>query len=142
THVPFWHWAFALENEHALPQNPQFCRSNARSVSHPLPDWPSQSPRPGAHPDNLQVPSWQIRFPPPVHGWLHAPQCCGSAAMFVSQPVISSPSQFANPVSQGPSVQVPALHVDIACSKLQAIPHPPQSVLLASVFVSQPSLGL
>src|SRR5262245_880064 len=80
--------------------------------------------------------------------WLHGtpaaqlvpqlPHVCGSMRMFLSQPLLPTPSQSANPGSHG-SVQTPAAQSAVLCGPDgQTIPQPPQLPLSAPVCVSQP----
>jgi hypothetical protein len=49
-----------------------------------------------------------------LHMLLQAPQLFGSLPMFVSQPFVASPSQFAKPGMHAPSAQLPLRHSALA----------------------------
>jgi hypothetical protein len=60
------------------------------------------------------------------HGVLHAPQWSASSAVFVSQPLLSLPSQSVHGALHT-LLQDPFVHVAVAFSRTgQALSHPPQ----------------
>jgi hypothetical protein len=64
---------------HARPQAPQFAVLVPVLVSQPLPESPSQLPKPGTHAPTTQLPDAQAATALGTeHGRAHAPQCCGS----------------------------------------------------------------
>jgi hypothetical protein len=63
----------------ARPQAPQWAVLVPVLVSQPLPDSPSQLPKPGTHAPTTQLPEAQAAVALGTeHGREHAPQCCGS----------------------------------------------------------------
>jgi hypothetical protein len=71
----------------------------------------------------------------------HAPQLLLSPPRFVSHPFAATPSQLPNPALHEPSAHAPAVHVALALSKPQVIPHAPQVCGLER-SASQPFAGL
>jgi hypothetical protein len=64
---------------HARPHAPQFAALVPVLVSQPLPESPSQLPKPGTHAPTTQLPDAQAATALGTeHGRAHAPQCCGS----------------------------------------------------------------
>lgn len=66
------------------------------------------------------------------------PQAVGSDAVFRSHPVPGTPSQFENPRSQAPIVQVPLVQFAVALAREHALPHWPQFAGSLPVAVSHP----
>ena len=100
-HVELTQAAVPFAIEHALPHEPQFRRLVVRSVSHPLPALPSQSPNPAWQSVTPQTPLAQYGVPPvALHLCPQVLQLLTSTFVLISQPLLSSPSQFAYPGSQ------------------------------------------
>lgn len=86
-------------------------------------------------PQGWQAPAAQIE---PEHTVPHVPQLDGLLAVETSHPLVSLPSQFAKPGRHW-SVQTPRTQVLVALIREgQALPHMPQSVLLALRSTSHP----
>src|SRR5262245_17022511 len=74
-----------------LPHAPQLRLSEASFASHPLPWFPSQSPKPALHAKE-QAPFTHAATafcPPPRHGLPHAPQLLMSTASWASHPLLA-----------------------------------------------------
>ncbi len=93
-------------------QAPQLALSVFVFTSQPFAGLPSQSAKPALHAPIAQVPAAHVapafaneqRIP-------HPPQLFTSVARtFVSQPVLASPSQSANPAAHAPTMQADAAH--------------------------------
>lgn len=126
---------------HSLPQAPQSV-SVRRSVSHPLPGRPSQSPRSAAQ-ARPQVPPVHVATAPgpPGHALPQLPQVAGSARS-ASQPLLASPSQSSKPAAQV-RLQARAAHDAVAFAPVgQASPQPPQWDTSVRRSTSQPLAAL
>lgn len=124
-----------------VPQAPQFPRLVCVFVSQPLERLLSQLPKPGSQAIE-QAPSEQLAVPLALlQAVPQLPQFATLEFVFTSQPLVETPSQFANPALQVPSVHVPDGHDSLAFGRLQIEPQEPQSV---SVFseVSHPFAAL
>lgn len=138
--TPEAHDAVAFGTEQAFPHAPQLVTVVWVFVSQPFDEMPSQLPQPatqlGTHAPVVQVVvPWAFVQPFP-----HAPQLVSVVCVFVSQPFDVCPSQFANPLAQVPSVQLPPTHVSEAFARSHTTLQPPQSVSVLMLF-SQPLLG-
>jgi len=79
-----------------VPQFLQLVTSDVRSVSQPLLDRPSQSPRPAAQFEIPHTPATQFGVPPAaLQMWPQVAQLFTSTFVLVSHPFVSSESQFA-----------------------------------------------
>jgi hypothetical protein len=126
-HVPVEQLSAALVRAHVVLHAPQSV-SVLSGVSQPLAAMPSQFAKPALHAPSVQVPVPQLAVAlARLQLTLHPPQC---VVVFVgcSQPLVSSPSQFAKPVLHVPSAHVPAGHVAVALVRAQGTPQPPQFV--------------
>src|SRR5690606_9642459 len=90
---------------------------------------------------NAQVP-WGLQLPLALSRWQvtpHAPQCSSFDSRFVSQPVVGSLSQSANPATHSPTIsQLPAEQTESTLSSSHTIPRPPRFCLSVHRSVSQP----
>lgn len=89
---------------------------------------------------NPQLPPEQlgVAFCGAVQVLLQEPQAVTVVFRFVSQPVLTLPSQLAHPALQLPMVQEPPLQSWLAFGRLQALPQAPQWLGFVLLFVSQP----
>jgi hypothetical protein len=120
---------------------PQFWRLLVRLVSQPLPESPSQSPRPALQLEMPQTPPTQFAVPPVEgHTLPQFVQLLTSVLTFVSQPLFGLPSQLLKPDAHV-GTHTPAEHVVLPFEFPHVAPHAPQfAVLLRGV--SQPFLAL
>ena len=126
-----------LAAEHAVPQPPQFAALVFVLVSQPFPALPSQLPKLASHPTSWQVP---LAHDSVAFGISQAtPQAPQLVSVFrlVSQPLVASPSQFANPVAQV-GTQAPAVQVEVPFAFEHTVPQVPQFAGLVFRFASQP----
>ena len=92
----------------------------------------SQFPNPGSHAIE-HAPSEQLAVPfALLHALPQLPQFAMLEFVFTSQPLVDTPSQFANPEEHAPSVHVPEGHDSLAFVKLHVEPHAPQFVSVLS----------
>lgn len=120
-----------------VPHPPQLFRFVWVFVSHPFETLLSQFPNPGSHAIE-HAPSEQLAVPfALLQDVPQLPQFAMLEFVFTSQPFVDTPSQFANPDEQVPSVHAPEGHDSLAFGKLQVEPHAPQFVSVLS-DVSQP----
>jgi hypothetical protein len=120
-----------------VPQPPQLFRFVWVFVSHPFERLLSQLPKPGSQAIE-QAPSEQLAVPfALLHALPQLPQFAMLEFVFTSHPLVDTPSQFANPDVQVPSVHVPDGQDSAAFGRLQVAPHAPQFVSVLS-DVSQP----
>jgi hypothetical protein len=134
--VPVVHVAVAFGRLHAAPHAPQFA-SVRSDVSQPFASFESQSSKLLAQVVISHVP---LAHDSPAFGSEHAmphPPQFVSVFSGVSQPLTSTPSQFAKPALHEPMRQLPVEQSEIAFARLHAMPHPPQLVTVVS-DVSQP----
>jgi hypothetical protein len=130
-----------LADEHAAPHPPQLAVLVLMFVSQPFELLPSQLPKPASQPTSWQVPlahdsvAFAMSQATP-----HAPQLV-SVFRLVSQPLVGSPSQFANPEAQV-GTQAPPVHVVVPLALEQTFPQEPQFAELVLRFASQPSAAL
>jgi hypothetical protein len=91
--VPPGHDSAALARSQSCPHAPQF-ETVFRGVSHPLPELPSQSPKPGLQFEQPQVPPTQFGVPlGQLQAFPQLPQLLTSELVVVSQPLVALPSQ-------------------------------------------------
>jgi hypothetical protein len=96
TQAPAVQATLPLRFVHFAPQAPQFVVV-FRLVSHPFFGSPSQSPKPAAQ-TGAQVPETQLVVPCALlHVVPQVPQLLSVVCVSVSQPLLGSPSQLANP---------------------------------------------
>jgi hypothetical protein len=140
-HAPVEHDAVAFAGVHGTPHPAQFV-SELSCVSHPFPVFPSQSPNPPVHAAHPQVPALQLGVP---DGQLqtvpHVPQLLTFDSRLVSQPLFGLPSQLPQPAEQV-GTHAPDVHVVVPFAFVHVLPHVPQLLGFAPVFVSQPLLAL
>src|SRR5579883_1734718 len=106
---------------HDLPQPPQFAGSVAMGASQPFSGFMSQSAKPAAQLVTMHLPPAQACvLLAPAQAWAQAPQSFGLDIVGVSQPLETTPSQSANPMSQDAIAQRPALH---AVTPFATAPH-------------------
>jgi hypothetical protein len=128
--------AVAFASVHDVPQVPQLVRVSS-GVSQPFAAAPSQSPKPALHEAIAHDPVAQVEValaseqPTP-----QAPQFA-SVVVEVSQPLETTPSQFAHPVSHATIWQEPVAQAEIAFGSTHGAPHAPQFPRVLS-GVSQP----
>lgn len=135
-HVPLPHDSAALARSQITPQPPQFV-SVFVEVSQPLPVPPSQFAKPALQVVSVQVPDAQLS---PAFGMSQPspqPPQFVSELSAVSQPLASSPSQFAKPALHVSSVQLPLPHDEAAFDSEHIVPQLPQLAAVLSA-VSQP----
>lgn len=124
-----------------FPQEPQLVRLDCRLVSQPFTGLPSQlaqpAPQVGEHVPKLHV----VEPHEFVHATLQAPQLSRSVLVFVSQPLIALPSQFAEPPLQT-GVHVPPTQLVVPFGLRHTRPHWPQWFVVVLRFVSHPLFGL
>lgn len=120
-----------LTNEQTVPHAPQLA-SVVSEVSQPLASTPSQLAKPGLQKSIRHEPFEHsaVAFAR-AHATPHPPQLV-SVVNEVSQPLVSMPSQFANPLLQEAVAHVPLRHVALALARAHAMPQPPQSTVLRS----------
>lgn len=117
-----------------LPQLPQLASSLLVLTQLPLQQvWPLLQLLSLVH---TQRPDWQLKLL--GHAWPHALQFWALVFKLVSQPLAAAPSQLPKPVLQLATAQLPELQLAVALASEQALPHPPQCVVVFS-FCSQPS---
>ena len=132
------HAGVPLSTAHTLPHWPHAATLFVVEVSQPFPTLPSQLPQPEAHvmphapAEHEGVPFCELHTLP------HAPQFDTFVAVFISQPLLCTLSQFAKVPVQLTSWQVPVAQVSVALARLHPMPHAPQSVSVVRL-VSQPS---
>jgi hypothetical protein len=103
-----------------VPQPPQFWGLFVVAVSHPLPTFASQLPKPAAH-VMPQTPEAQYARPLVVsQARLQPPQFFALVSVFVSQPFAAFPSQSANGGMHDEISQVPLVHVVLAFGSTQS----------------------
>jgi hypothetical protein len=137
-HTPRTHAvAVALSDEQARPQAPQSSGFEARTVSQPLPLFPSQFAKPAAQ-EMLQTPP--LHEGPPFAAeqtLLHAPQFAVLVLSEVSQPSETSLLQSAKPGLHR-MLQAPPEQDGVPLLVEQGLPQAPQLVVLVIVSTSQP----
>ena len=139
-HAPEPQVAVALAREHVVPQAPQLARF-VSAVSHPLDVRLSQSSKPGLQLTNSHTPVLHDSLAPGrSQSAPHAPQF-ERVVVGVSQPLLSMPSQLAQPVLQDEIAQNPPEHVAAALAREHGVPHEAQSVKVR-ILVSQPVASL
>ena len=113
-----------------------------KSVSHPVVGLLSQSPRPAAQLESVQVP-FVHEAPPPMneHRLPHEPQWLTLFCVLVSQPFAACPSQSPYPALQLKMPHVPPAQRGVALARTQAVGQLPQCVGSALTLTSQPSAG-
>jgi hypothetical protein len=95
-------------------------------VSQPLVTNPSQLPNPALQ-AIAHVPDWQRAVPlVELHTVPQPPQLEGLVATFVSQPLLTNPSQSAQPALQDAIVQLPLEHPAVPLATEQLFPQLPQ----------------
>jgi hypothetical protein len=143
THEPPAQAATAFDSTHALLHAPQCAGLPSRFVSQPLLGSLSQSPWSGAHCESSQVPALQTGDPPTTeHTFEHVPQLFLSLRTSISQPSAGSRLQSTNQVVlHVPISHCPETQIGIAFGTTQALPQPPQWLVLDAVSISQPSVG-
>jgi hypothetical protein len=120
-----------------FPQLPQLETLFVRFVSHPLPERPSQLPRPGLQLETPHTPPTQFAVPPTLgHTLPQVLQLLTSVLVLVSQPLFGFPSQFLKPAEQL-GTQAPAVHVVVPLEFVQVSPQTPQLAVVFSA-VSHP----
>ena len=139
-HVPVVQVSEAFARLHPCPHEPQSLVV-VRLRSQPFAGLLSQFPQPPSHAPSVHTPLGQVSAAfvrlqpcPQPPQWVRVFRAC-------SQPFAVLPSQFPQPASHVPSVQVPLGQVSGACARLHAVPHPPQSVSVVRLR-SQPFAGL
>jgi hypothetical protein len=127
-----------LATWHALPHVLQLVTLVVRLVSQPLLESPSQSPRPAPQAEIPHTPSTQLGVPPEALQMCpHVAQLFTSTFVLVSQPFVSSASQFANPALQVmPHCEF--AHAGVPFVLLQTVPHAPQLEVSVDVSASHP----
>ena len=108
-----------------MPQPPQWLGSPAVLTSHPSLGMPLQSMNPKSQAAMPQTPATQAEMAlAAAQTWPQAPQLLVSVKTFTSQPSLTEPLQFANPLLQiMEPLQTPLLHVaPTALGTLQAVP--------------------
>jgi hypothetical protein len=139
--VPLTQVSLAFARLQTAPHAPQFARLVFVLVSQPLPELPSQSPRPGLHVDTPQTAPTQFGVPPEAgHTLPHVLQLLTSEFVFVSQPLFGLPSQFLNP-EEHVGTQAPPVQAVVPFVLVHWTPQAPQldTVVIA---VSQPLRAL
>jgi hypothetical protein len=140
-HAPRLHVAVALAPLQTLPHDPQFDRLVLVFVSQPLFLMASQSAKLPVQ-TGVQTPATQLVVPFAfVQAMPQPPQLLMSLVVPVSQPFFGLPSQSANPALQV-GTQAPAVHVVDPCAFEQAMPQPPQLLMLVAKTASQPFTAL
>jgi hypothetical protein len=118
------------------PQVPQFVKL-VSWVSHPLVTNPSQLPYNALH-EIVQPPSVQPAVPPAEEQTLpQVPQLFTFVLVLISQPLLTAPSQLANPELQV-IPHTPEAHEAEPPAVEHALPQVPQLARLVLVLVSQP----
>ena len=125
-HVPELQLAVPFVVLQALPHPPQLAMSVFRLVSQPLRVSLSQFEKPLLH-VIVQVPLLHAAVPFVEPQTLpHAPQLEVELAVFVSQPLVSFPSQFARPGLHVMPLHTPPVHEGVPPCDGQALPQLPQ----------------
>jgi hypothetical protein len=110
----------------ACPQPPHALVLFWVLVSHPSKAEPLQLPKPGLQ-AMAQVPDWHRGVPlVPLQTLLQTPQLVGSEAVLVSQPLLTIPSQLAQPGLQEAIVQLPLEQPAVPLATEQLLPQLPQ----------------
>jgi hypothetical protein len=137
-HAPLAQVEAALARVHARPQAPQFEALVLRSVSQPLGEAPSQSPKPPAQRTTVQAlaaqpldATWER-----AHAAPQAPQLEGSRAVLAQKADAPAPQVLSGEAQVAP--HAPPEHTWPAG---QAVPHAPQLALSVAVLTSQPLVG-
>ncbi len=129
-----------LARAQRVPQAPQLLGSKLVRVQLPA---QTESPAPQLTAQVPAVQTWPAAQAAEEPAALQRPQLALSVAVFTSQPLAATPSQFAKPVAHAPSAQLPAAHVAAALGKRHTTPQPPQfEASAARTFTSQPSLAV
>lgn len=134
--LPVEQVALAFVRAHPVPQLPQSLVVLS-GVSHPFSSMPSQFAKPLAHAPMRQVPLEQSAV---AFGRVHTvPQAPHDDVVLsgVSQPLLSTPSQFEKPGLHEKIAQLPVAQVAVALLRAHGSPHAPQSAVVRS-DVSQP----
>jgi hypothetical protein len=124
-----------------LPHVPHWLASTFRFVSQPFARLPSQFPNPEMH-AMLQTPPLQLGVPFTALQTLpQVPQFATEPAVFTSQPLVGSPSQFARPALQVMPLHTPPVQAGVPPWLEHTLPQPPQFCVVARL-ASQPVSGL
>jgi len=116
------------------PQPPQFDGSVLVFTSQPLAGFLSQSAKPGLQVATVHKPLAQPAVPLAMEQTCpQLPQFFGSEATLISQPLLTSPSQFAKPGLHEAIVQVPLEQDPVALAGEHVTPHAPQFVAVFRV---------
>jgi hypothetical protein len=122
----------------AFPQRPQFAAAVLRLASQPFEATPSQLAKPAAHAPTAHAPPTHVDVAlASEHAAPHAPQWATEVVVFVSQPLVITPSQLPKPALHA-MPQAPDPHDATPLVALHAAMHAPQFADDALVFVSQP----
>jgi hypothetical protein len=130
----------------ALPHPPQLAELAKVSVSQP------SSAAGAAGVVQLPLPSTQVDVqspalhtaaatPCPEQARVQDPQWAGSVSVFVSQPLVGSPSQSAQPMSHAATVHAACAQPAVPCATVHAVAHDPQCCGSPLTSCSQPLVG-
>src|SRR4051812_3274992 len=100
----------AFAGLHTIPQAPQLPTLMSVLVSQPFVTSPSQSANPPLHAMWQAEPTHEGMPLALEHAVVQEPQCAGSTAVWISQPLAALPSQLVYPGSQAEMVQAPCVH--------------------------------
>ena len=141
--APFEHADVPFATKHCALHAPQLFTLVRVLISQPSDTMLLQSAKPALHEPMRHAPLLQTDVPlAAVHCVPQPPQFPASAAMLTSQPLAGLLSQSAKPGRHAPMTHIPAAHAAVALARLQTIPHAPQLMGEALMFVSQPLTGL
>jgi hypothetical protein len=136
--LPLTHEGLPLLFEQTLPHEPQLLTSLYVLISQPLLRLPSQFAQPALQ-LMPQLPVVHVALPlVELQTLPHEPQCCGSEAMLISQPLAYWLSQFAKPELQACSWHVPVAQATCALGTVQSVLQLPQCAVSVIVLTSQP----
>lgn len=140
SHEPDAQEEVAFGRVHVMPHAPQLLVVFS-GVSQPLASMPSQFDQPTLQVPSVQMPELQDAPALAREQLTPQPPQLSSELSAVSQPLLFSPSQLANPDEHVPSVQTPVEQDSEALRRSHVTPQPPQ-LFTARVLVSQPLLSV